>query len=141
MKSSRDCYAVYNQNLIDRWTKGCILPFPIKGNLRLAKNYRGITLTSIAAKICNTLLCNRIEPKIENVLRKNQNGFQRNRFTMSQILTLWNSWRCTCKKPRGNIIICRLYQGLWLHSQRKDGANSTRLWSTKRNCCNHNDAI
>ena len=27
--------------------KGCILPFPKKGDLGLAKNYRGITLTSI----------------------------------------------------------------------------------------------
>ena len=34
--------------------KGCILPFPKKGDLRLAKNYRGITLISIAAKIYNT---------------------------------------------------------------------------------------
>ena len=56
--------------------KGCILPFTKKGNLRLAKNYRGITLTSsIAAKIYNALLRNRIEPKIDNILRKNQNGF------------------------------------------------------------------
>ena len=55
--------------------KGCILPFPKKGDLGLAKNYRGITLTSIAAKIYNALLQNRIEPKIDNVLRKNQNGF------------------------------------------------------------------
>ena len=30
----------------------CILPFPKKGDLGLAKNHRGITLTSIAAKIC-----------------------------------------------------------------------------------------
>ena len=37
------CNAVYNQNPIDRWTKGCILPFPKKGDLGLAKNYRGIT--------------------------------------------------------------------------------------------------
>ena len=43
--------AFYNQNPIDRWMKGCIFPFPKKGDLRLAKNYRGITLTSIAAKI------------------------------------------------------------------------------------------
>ena len=49
----RHCNAVYNQNPIDRWTKGCILPFPKKGDLGLAKNYRGITLTSIAAKIYN----------------------------------------------------------------------------------------
>ena len=34
------CKAIYNQNTIDRWTKGCILPFPKKGNLRLAKNYQ-----------------------------------------------------------------------------------------------------
>ena len=71
----RHCNAVYNQNLIDRWMKGCILPFPKKGDLGLAKNYRGITLTSIAAKIYNALLRNHIEPKINNILRKNQNGF------------------------------------------------------------------
>ena len=80
----RHCNAVYNQNPIDRWMKGCILPFPKKGELGLAKNYRGITLTSIAAKIHNALLRNRIEPKIDNILRKNQNGFRRNRSTTSQ---------------------------------------------------------
>ena len=47
----RHCNAIYNQNPIDRWMKGCILPFPKKGDLGLAKNYWGITLTSIAAKI------------------------------------------------------------------------------------------
>ena len=82
------CNAVYNQNSIDRWMKGCILPFPKKGDLRLAKNYRGITFTSIAAKIYNTLLRNRIEPKIDNILRKNQNGFWTNRSMTSQILTI-----------------------------------------------------
>ena len=66
----RQCNAVYSQNRIERWTKGCILPFPKKGDLGLAKNYRGITLTSIAAKIYNALLRNRIEPKIDNILRK-----------------------------------------------------------------------
>ena len=35
--------------------------------LGLAKNYRGIALISIAAKIYNALLRNRIEPKFENV--------------------------------------------------------------------------
>ena len=84
----RHCNAVCNQNPIDRWMKGCIHPFPKKGDLGLAKNYRGITLTSIAAKIYNALLRNRIEPKIDNILRKNQNGFRRNRSTTSQILTI-----------------------------------------------------
>ena len=40
------------------------------------------------AKIYNALLRNRIEPKIDNILRKNQNGFRRNRSTTSQILTI-----------------------------------------------------
>ena len=84
----RHCYAVYNQYPIDRWKKGCILSFPKKGDLGLAKNYRGITLTSIAAKIYNVLLRNRIEPKIDNILRKNQNGFRRNRSTTPQILII-----------------------------------------------------
>ena len=87
-----DLYCFYTvkmfQNPIDRWMNGCILPFPKKGDLGLAKNYRGITLTSIAAKIFNALLRNRIEPKIDNILRKNQNGFRRNRSTTSQILTI-----------------------------------------------------
>ena len=82
------CNAIYNQNHIDRWMKGYILPFPKKGDLGVAKNYQGITLTSIVAKIYNALLHNRIEPKIENILRKNQNGFWRNKTTMSQILTV-----------------------------------------------------
>ena len=33
----RHSNAVYNQNTIDRWTKGYILPFPKKGDLRIAK--------------------------------------------------------------------------------------------------------
>ena len=84
----RQCNEVFSQNRIERWMKGCILPFPKKGDLGLAKNYRGITLTSIAAKIYNALLRNRIEPKIDNILRKNQNGFRRNTSTTSQILTI-----------------------------------------------------
>ena len=84
----RHCNAVYNRNTIDRWTKECILPFLKKDDLRLAKNYWGITLTSIAAKIYNALLRNCIEPKTENILRKTQNGFWRKRSTTLRILTV-----------------------------------------------------
>ena len=78
--------------------KGCILPFPKKADLGLAKNYRGITFTSIAAKIYNALLHNRIEPKIDNILRKNQNGFWRNRSTASQILIICRILEGVCAK-------------------------------------------
>ena len=61
---------------------------PSLSDLGLAKNYRGITHPSIAAKIYNALLRNRIEPQIDDILRKNQNGFRRNRSTTTQILTI-----------------------------------------------------
>ena len=63
-------------------------PFPKKGGLGIAKNYRGITLTSIAVKMYNAQQRNGIEHKIEKILRKNQNGFRRNRFPTSQIWTI-----------------------------------------------------
>ena len=46
-----------------------------KNNLRITKNHRGIT---IAAKIYNAQLLNRIRPKAKKILWKNQNGFPRN---------------------------------------------------------------
>ena len=103
----RHCNAVYNQNPIDRWMKRFIVPFPKKGDVGLANNYRGITLTSIAAKICNAFLRNRIEHKIDNIFRKNQNGFRRNSSTTSQILTIRRILEdVRAKKPTGNNIIC-----------------------------------
>ena len=59
------CNAVYNQIPIEKWTEGCILPFPRKGDLGYTKNYRGITLTAIAAKVYNLLLLNIIHPAMD----------------------------------------------------------------------------
>ena len=82
------CNDVYEQDPINRWREGCLLPFPKKGNLGITKNYRGITLTPIAAKIYNLMLLNRLRPVIDPVLRKNQNGFRANKSTSGQILTI-----------------------------------------------------
>ena len=60
-------------------------PFTHKGNLRITKNFRGIALTDITAKVYNALLLNLIRPEVEKTLEKNWNGFQRNRFTISRI--------------------------------------------------------
>ena len=59
------------RNTINRWTKGCFLPFSKKGDLEIAKNIQGINLISIAAKIYIALLPNRIEHKIDKILWKN----------------------------------------------------------------------
>ena len=73
------CNEVYKGNVIQSWTEGCILAFLKKGDLSKTSNYRGITLTSIAAKIYNALLLNRIQPEMEKILRRNQNGFRKGR--------------------------------------------------------------
>ena len=70
------------------WHQSQIIPMPKKGDLSLVTNYRGISLMSIAAKLYNKMLLNRIVPYVEPLLRKNQNGFRRGRSTLSQILCL-----------------------------------------------------
>ena len=83
------CNDVFSQKPIEYWTKGYILPFPNKVDLSVIDNYRGITLTCIAAKIYNTIIRERIQPAIDEILRPNQNGFkQKNSSTVGQILTV-----------------------------------------------------
>ena len=57
--------------------------------------------------------------------------------TISQILIICRILGgVRAKKTRGSNIICRT-----LHTQRGDGANTTRLWPIQRNRRSHNDAI
>ena len=79
---------VYNQQPVDIWRQSCIIPLPEKGDLYLATNYRGISLTPIAAKIYSKLLLHRIRPVLENILCDIQNGFREKRSTTAQIFTL-----------------------------------------------------
>ena len=97
-----------DENPIDRWMKGCIIPFLKRGDLGLARNYRGITLTSIAAKIYNVLQRNRIEPKIDNIARtkiaSGEIDSRRHKFLLSVEFLKVNMQKfCT------NNIICRLW--------------------------------
>ena len=80
--------ALQNYNIPTAWSTSEIIPLPKKGDLGVTSNYRGISLTCISAKVYNKLLLHRIRPHVEPLLRINQNGFQPNRGTVSQILTL-----------------------------------------------------
>ena len=74
------CNRVYNQQPVDIWRQSCIISLPKKGDLRLAANYRGISVTPAAAKILNKLLLHRLRrPVLENALRDNQSGFREKR--------------------------------------------------------------
>ena len=55
--------------------KFCILSFLKEGDLGIAKNYRSITPTAIAAKFYNALLFNCIKPEIEKNSLENLKRF------------------------------------------------------------------
>ena len=54
----------------------------------LTKNHRDTTLTLVAAKICNSMLLNRIRSYLEPIPGKNQNGFRNKRSTEGLSFTL-----------------------------------------------------
>ena len=82
------CNSVFSGDKPTVWSLSGIIPIPKKGDLSDTENYRGVSLTVIAAKIYNKMLLKRIRPHIEHILRKNQNGFRPGRSTTSQILAL-----------------------------------------------------
>ena len=98
-------YAYVSLTPPSAWLKGGIVPVPKKGDLTIPTNYRGITLLPIAAKIYNKLLLNRIVPKIDPLLRKNQNGFRKGRSTLSQILSIRRIIE-ECRKYNKEITLC-----------------------------------
>ena len=69
----------------DQWITSVIVPLPKKGDLSLMTNYRGISLLSIAAKVYNKILLNRIRDEVDSILRKNQAGFRPGRSCAQQI--------------------------------------------------------
>ncbi len=80
------CQLVFDQRRAPKqWTSSMIVPLPKKGNLQQMTNYRGICLMSIAAKVYNRILLNRIRGPIDKLLRKNQAGFRTGRSCIQQI--------------------------------------------------------
>ena len=68
-----------------QWKSNLIVPVPKKGNLQLMTNYRGISLMSIAAKVYNKIIFNRLIPVVDKILRRNQAGFRKGRSCIQQI--------------------------------------------------------
>ena len=62
-----------------------ITPIPKSGDLSNTGNYRGISLASLATKLVDRMILNRIRPKIDPHLRNNQNGFRPGRSTITQV--------------------------------------------------------
>ena len=82
------CAKAYHGDIPDLWLKRAILPFPKKGDLGSASNYRGITLLAVGAKFCNRMLHDRLRPHTDPKLRNGQNGFRNGRSTVAERLAL-----------------------------------------------------
>ena len=82
-----------NRLLIDnqkpqQWSDIYLIPIPKSGDLGNTTNYRRIALSSVVEKLVNRMLLNRIQPKLDPLLRPNQNGFPPRRSTTAHILAL-----------------------------------------------------
>ena len=58
-----------------------LIPLPKAGDLGRTENYRGISVSRIAAILVNKMILNRIGSKIDKHLRPNQNRFRPGRST------------------------------------------------------------
>ena len=67
------CNKTLNGDRAEIWVKSGIIPLSKKADLGDTGNYRGISLTVVAAKIYNKLLLDRIRPHLDRLLRINQN--------------------------------------------------------------------
>ena len=68
--------AIYvSGNAPEAFRRVAIVPIPKKGDLSQLRNWRGISLMSLVAKLYNRVLLNRLRLMLDPLLRKNQNKF------------------------------------------------------------------
>ena len=97
---------IFDKGIYPRsWCSGVIVPIFKKGDRSCAKNYRGITLINVVAKIFSTLLRNRINKwcEDENIFNQAQFGFRDERSTVEYIIfylyfILYNCSKCVTQQ-------------------------------------------
>ena len=78
-----------NENTIPKdWEVGVIIPIFKKGDKTQCTNYRGITLLSVACKLYERILEQRIRRIIEPQLDQSQSGFRKGRSIQDHIFTI-----------------------------------------------------
>ena len=70
------------------WNKSIIIKLPMKGDLSVCSNWRGISLLSIPGKMFCRVLLQRLRQAIERILREEQAGFRAGRGCVDQTFTL-----------------------------------------------------
>ena len=68
------------------WNKGLIIKIVKKGDTTLCDNYRGITLLSVPSKIFTKIINQRIQEGIDDELRQEQAGLEKEKALQSNFL-------------------------------------------------------
>lgn len=76
------------ERIPDDWKRSELKVLYKKGDTTECKNYRGISLLSVAGKVFAWIILKRMQTTVDRVLRENQAGFRRNRGCIDQIFTL-----------------------------------------------------
>ena len=76
------------ESVTEDWSKGRIVKLPKNGDLTSCRNWRGITLTSIVAKVLGRVLIKRIVAGSDAELRGDQPDLRNGRSTTEQIFVL-----------------------------------------------------
>ena len=77
-----------NEVMPQDWNIGHLIKLPKKGNLKECKNYRGIALLSVVAKVLNRILLTRLLKAVDEKLREQQEGFRKDQSCTDQIAAL-----------------------------------------------------
>ena len=88
------------------------------------------------------MLLNHIEPEIEKILRKTQNGFWRNQSTTSQIWTIHQILECVHAKNLEATLLLVDFSKIFDFIHRKKMEQILLAYNLpQRNCRSHNDAL
>ena len=75
------------------WKKAKIIPIHKKGDRKIMKNYRPVSLLNVAGMVCERIVCMQIEDFFErnSLFGEFQFGFRKQKSTVSELLTLFDN--------------------------------------------------
>ena len=106
------------------WNDGIVVPVFKGGNIDDVKNYRGITLNNILAKIYSRILSSRLSKWAvdNNIIIDNQYGFQKNKSTVDCVFILYSLIAKTLSNKK------KLYVAFLDWEKMFDKINRVLLW-------------
>ncbi|XP_043583227.1 golgin subfamily A member 6-like protein 22 [Bombus pyrosoma] len=94
------------QGIPEDWKKGVICPIYKKGDKRVAKSYRGITLMDTAYKIYAGILDERLKAEVETKLEERQFGFRKGRGVTDAVFVISHIIDKQLSRERGKLFAC-----------------------------------